>query len=638
MKNRKLVIILVFVIAIINQLYNLSFTEYNNYDFNDMNALSLKKNEKLVYEKQHLEQTIVAHGDNFNRIRIYLDPVERYYSQMDGIGVGIEVSLYDDSNKLINKYKYLNLFFSEVQTIDFTFPKIENSNGKKYKLHIDSYREAPFFIRLGYVIQNKDNYKLTIDSSEKSDYSLYFQTSYENVNESNGGVFISIIILIVFLGMYIFFANKKDLDIQKKFLIAAVVLNILMLVFTPLFKGNDEVFHWARIIDISNGKFITETVHGWPQSKIPNRIMHIEFDHYNQFLRTLLNSSKIEGAEYVDMEYMAVYPPIAYIPQTLGTLIGKIVTSNAVVWAYLARILQAITCIIIIYFAIKIVPFGKDVLAFIALLPTALRATSLLSADTILFSTILLFIAKILQLIYDKKKILKKDYILLSILSIFIATCKVVYLPFCFLLFLIPLLKKDDRKIIVRNIILILIFDILITGMWNSIAMAKLTAGQGVNTMYLLKYYLHHPFELVQIIIYTFQHQFGNFINDVFGGFNKVYGSIIQDGSIFPIVFLIMYIVLVIKGENKLKDRPKIILGLILIATYILISLSLLLACTPIDKNEIYGIQGRYFIMFLFPIYLIFSNNRNKQFKFDIINSLIIVYLFYFLNYIFIFL
>jgi len=158
MKNRKLVIILVFVIAIINQLYNLSFTEYNNYDFNDMNALSLKKNEKLVYEKQHLEQTIVAHGDNFNRIRIYLDPVERYYSQMDGIGVGIEVSLYDDSNKLINKYKYLNLFFSEVQTIDFTFPKIENSNGKKYKLHIDSYREAPFFIRLGYVIQNKDNY------------------------------------------------------------------------------------------------------------------------------------------------------------------------------------------------------------------------------------------------------------------------------------------------------------------------------------------------------------------------------------------------------------------------------------------------------------------------------------------------
>lgn len=168
--------------------------------------------------------------------------------------------------------------------------------------------------------------------------------------------------------------------------------------------------------------------------------------------------------------------------------------------------------------------------------------------------------------------------------------------------------------------------------------MAKLTAGQGVNTMYLLKYYLHHPFELVQIIIYTFQHQFGNFINDVFGGFNKVYGSIIQDGSIFPIVFLIMYIVLVIKGENKLKDRPKIILGLILIATYILISLSLLLACTPIDKNEIYGIQGRYFIMFLFPIYLIFSNNRNKQFKFDIINSLIIVYLFYFLNYIFIFL
>lgn len=633
MKNKKKVFIfLIFIIAFLNQLYNLSFTDYNSYPFNNMSVLSYKENESIFYKNQHLIQTIVAQDNNFNGIKIYLDPVERYYSEREVITTGIEVSLYDESNKLIDKYKFQSLFVSESQTIDFTFPKIKDSKGKKYYLHIESYHEAPFYIRLGLNTKKSGDYKLTIDG-KKSDYSLFFQTFYESsVRKHNGGIFISSVIILLLLLLYIFFINNKNIPIHKKYLMAAIVFSMLVLLFTPFFKGSDEGAHWARIIDISNGKFITETIDGWPQSRIPNRITQIEFDAYHLFPNMLFSDQK--GSSYVDMQCMAVYPPSSYLPQTIGVLIGKCFTKNAVVWAYLAKIFQALTCIVLIYFAIKIIPFGKDVLAFIALIPTSLRAMALLSADGILLASVLLFVAKILQLIYDKKDIVKKDYVILTILSIFISTSKVVYYPLCFILFLIPLLKKKDKKKLVKNVILILVFALIITIMWNIVAMSKLIDGQGINTVYLIKYFLHHPLKLICIIIYSFIRQTGNFISDVFGGNNNWYGLVIDDGTIFPIIYLVIYVFLIIKGENKLKEKPKILLALILIVTYILISISLLLVCTPISKNEIYGIQGRYFIPFLLPIYLIFANNKKKMLEFDVINCLIFVFLFYFLNFI----
>ena len=160
-----------------------------------------------------------------------------------------------------------------------------------------------------------------------------------------------------------------------------------------------------------------------------------------------------------------------------------------------------------------------------------------------------------------------------------------------------------------------------------------LTNGQGVNVVYYLKYYLHNPIEFIKITIHTLLGSLSNFISDLFGGKNKWYGTSIDDASFVPVVFFMVYIFCIFKGENKINSRDKIIIGIVLILTYLLISTSLLLTCTPVGYKEIIGIQGRYFIPFLPCIYLIACKNKKDNIRLDYMNYiLLITYLYYMLK------
>lgn len=640
--KKKLIKIGIFVFIIlclvINHIYMYKKSANAEYIVANFQQMNLEEEEVKNYKlgEKEIIQTIYATNNNLNKIRIFLDPIKNRYESSDYIETNLEFELKDEDGNTIEKYKYEKVFFeSGIKAIPFSFPEIKDSENKKYYLYITAYKKDNFTnIRLG---KNPNNEKFNMyENNELSEYSLFYTTSYYyNVDDMFfkvtfivAGVFLALLIGIVVW-------NNK-LKIEKKYFFIAFIVCLLMNFLTPLFHGNDELAHWYRIQEIAKGNMVTDIIDGWPKSTISSDTLDITFDMYYQIPSRLRNDDSVSQDIQVNMEYMAVYSPVSYLPQVVGLLFGRLTTNNLFISAYMARLFQILFCITLIAFAIKIIPFGKKVVFTIGLLPSFILASSLLSTDGILFSTSILFIAKILQLVYEKKEINKKDYGILGLLSVIIAISKLVYFPICLFLLLIPFHQKEkDKKKAWYIVMGILFISFLIIGLWNIVALRNLTNGQGVNAVYYIKHYLEHPIEFFQITFYTFYVSIGNFISDIFGGINAWYGTQINDASIFPQIFLLLYLILSLKEENELKMKDKWLVMSILVITYLLISTSLLITCTPVYYKEIIGIQGRYFVPFLLPIVLLIANtNKIKTPKIKIEYIIILAYFTYFLRYI----
>lgn len=97
-------------------------------------------------------------------------------------------------------------------------------------------------------------------------------------------------------------------------------------------------------------------------------------------------------------------------------------------------------------------------------------------------------------------------------------------------------------------------------------------------------------------------------------------------------IFIYLYIYLLFNSESKLKNKDKWLMVMIILSTFVVISISLYISCTPVNFDYIIGIQGRYFLPLLFPLYLVGRKNSDSGINISI--YLVMIYLVYFLNYV----
>ena len=134
--------------------------------------------------------------------------------------------------------------------------------------------------------------------------------------------------------------------------------------------------------------------------------------------------------------------PIAYLPQVLALLIGRLFTDSLAALAYLQEVVLAIVWIAGMTVVIRIAPFGKWPLLLIALLPTQIQDSFQLGAD-VMTSLPFVFIA---ALLIRRVSCARPDapgtipeFTLMSILAIMATQAKVVMLPAVLLLLAYPL-------------------------------------------------------------------------------------------------------------------------------------------------------------------------------------------------------
>ena len=477
--------------------------------------------------------------------------------------------------------------------------------------------------------------KYTINISEKkqkSEYVLKIKNDNEevlkikeiniyNYHHSNKKIFTIVLFVISLLTCgLLLIVNKFNIPIEKCYLISAIIVYFLFLLLLPLFTAHDELYHWFRAYEVSEGRLLSEVNDNKAYSHLPISVIQINNEKLRNIdYRSIKESLEVKSDDaqtLYDMRTVAVYSPVQYLPQATGIFIARKITNRTLIMAYFGRIFNALFAIVMIYFAIKIIPFGKRIIYTIAFLPIAIEGFTSLSADAITVSTAILFISYILMLVYDNKikTIRKRDIFILFALCSILAFCKIVYIPLIFLCFLIPKNKYKNKKYYYITNISIAVICLIFNLGWLKIASSYLALYSTTNVQ--TTSILSHPFNYIQIVLYTFFNNFQRYIFTMLG--NELgWEEFIRPLSIIPVSYLLLLIVNSLfdkQSNNKLHLKENIAFGLISLLIGGLIFTSLYVQFTKPGNIEIAGIQGRYFIPFL-PLLLLLIGNFKTMYS-----------------------
>jgi uncharacterized membrane protein len=161
-----------------------------------------------------------------------------------------------------------------------------------------------------------------------------------------------------------------DIRVEVIFLVFALVFGSVFAVINPPFAASDEMWHFFKAYDVSQGHL----VRGSPVVSIPKSFGNIYHftpweastvenyrnKDYSIFNNPLNNNDTIVIDNLNTFNYM----PLPYLGVAFVIKIGQLLNYSPLCLMYFGRFINLLIYIIIVYFGIKIVPIGKHTFLF----------------------------------------------------------------------------------------------------------------------------------------------------------------------------------------------------------------------------------------------------------------------------------
>jgi uncharacterized membrane protein len=607
-------------------------------------VVSQQKSEETVGEivgQMKISQTFVAEKDQFSRIQM---PFGTYQRQLQGT-FGLELREVD-SGKIIAK-RDINL--SELHdgvNANLDFPKVYHTQGKKYVFTITGGGQAPG--QSATVWKSiADNYKqgqLTIDGKVMSG-DLHFSimdVDMKPLLSKPMFVILGLIFLVLFIFSVLMLRRYKD-DLHKAFLVTAIPIGILLVIIIPPFDQLDELEHYYRAFEVSEGLFVNHQVDGqlgnYIPVSLPDTVTEVRYIHQTGYEYSIVKeafSNKLHPEKRVFMRnYASTYPPIIYIPQAIGMWLGRVLFNSPLIMMFLGRFMNLLCYILVAYFAIRIVPIKKNLFYLLALLPMSFIHAASLSADALTNSSALLFLSYMLYLAYGKVKQITTKHILTAIgIGIFVALAKVVYIPIILLFLIIPLRKFQDKKDLFMKFFIVICSCLIPFIIWNLLSLKNMSVPDlrvhtGVSSSGQVKFILSHPLQYIRILFDTLVSKGPSEIVEMVGKATTNYSYHVPSITTYAFLFM-MFLFGLINNEDtldkKIRRIDKLIFVFVLLSVILLVYTALYASYNTVGAPLIDGVQGRYFIPIAGYLFLSLSNPKfvNREKDINILESIII--------------
>jgi len=218
--------------------------------------------------------------------------------------------------------------------------------------------------------------------------------------------------------------DKLPTHTPEIYLIAILcIFGISACFLMPVGGGYDEETHLIRVWEMSGLTFIPNDKLGnempfpavyWEMSyRRPFIIRAVEPDFWEKYSKL-----SIDAHDYIygDVETRSVYAPPLLLPQALVMrYLGRSLQLPALTVFYACRLVGLLSYLLLVWYSVRIIPFGKWVLAILASSPVAILQASTVSADAISNGIAFLFIAGSLSLAH-KKEIHWKEWLSFALL------------------------------------------------------------------------------------------------------------------------------------------------------------------------------------------------------------------------------
>jgi len=468
---------------------------------------------------------------------------------------------------------------------------------------------------------------------------------------------------------------KVKMNPEYIFPAVALIFGFLYVFLNPPFQVPDEGSHYCRSYELTDfqisnkGKTIPSSI-----GKLDSTLTRL---HFNPEEKT--SKKEILELAQVRLEPEKRRPSsgpdyiVPYIPQVLGFAVGRIFRANPLYLLYIGRIFNLLFSIVVIFYAIKIIPFSKWIFFLLALMPKTVYIMASLSYDAFVISSSFLLIALYLFYAFKHGKVLAwKDIGLLFFLSMLLALCKPPYFIIGFLFLIIPIRKIGSslKYFLVFSVFLVSI--LLAQGLWSlvrgliksaevvkseqitadklntkdtisvsghsqtvipgktdqtpsrensaSVGSTNKDNQQGkqiqnpkrftINPGKQLNYIRAHQWEFFQLLIVTnIDHMRANMLDNFVGTMGWL-------DTFLPDTLINMYLILLLVAALCISDgavnfdwKRKAFFLALFVSAILAIEIAMYIFSSYVGQPRLFGVQGRYFIP-LAPLFLlIFCNN-----------------------------
>lgn len=261
---------------------------------------------------------------------------------------------------------------------------------------------------------------------------------------------------VIYFCAYVFRVKKHIL-----FFITVLIMGMgYTALFTP-YTAPDEISHYYTAYRVSN------TLTATPKAENPSDELYVRAcdtdyngvisEFYGKFLVPTTGTyaaviNNILGAEenqeliLIESDYVTGNP-VCYAASGFGIAVGRWLHLSSAVTFYLGRIMNLLLFALLGMLAVRRMPFGKNVLFAVALLPLTLQQVASFSYDSVILSFAFYFTALCFDLIYRAKKISVLDIIsMLLCIAVLAAPKAGVYCVVLLLLLLIPRNRAIPKK------------------------------------------------------------------------------------------------------------------------------------------------------------------------------------------------
>ena len=408
------------------------------------------------------------------------------------------------------------------------------------------------------------------------------------------------------------------------YLVSALCMGMVFSFATPAYTISDERTHIDSVYILSDRLLGINDQPGPKRllkrtcdvdSSIANT-MPVTVDRYRAVDRELFGAAPGTGRELIPAYTRSALdnvPILCYLPGAIGFSAARLLGRNMITMVMTARWFNLLACIMIMFLAIRRMPYGGAAMAVIGLFPKTLQMMASCSYDGMIIAGTFLFVSLCLQAAFGDDLCIA-DLLGLILAGLYVAACKGgAYLPVLGLALLIPAARSGSGAKMRR-------FWLTVTGgvlggavllfagkyVFRLLSMfgresGKATIAAGTKTLYTLSDFIRSPGKLVRIYLSTIAVRTDGLIGELVGK------NLSQRW--FIVYFFIGLVLLgILRGystDRELSEREdsnhvripgRIWLLFLTAMSTALIFLSMLLAFTTKGSTYIDGLQGRYFL------------------------------------------
>lgn len=443
-----------------------------------------------------------------------------------------------------------------------------------------------------------------------------------------GGIYPLDIIRVTLTGLpllaILIYSTKKNYHCYEKlFLTFMIPIGMLYLIFITPGYVPDEDTHIYRTYSVSQGQFIVSLED--QKEYIPKAFYETKIQEkgYNVLIEKMKEETDYETLnEEGKYNTLFTYSALMYLVPGLVFRIGSSIGINLFVLIYLARLANFFFVLLLGYYTIKILPFGKLLMMVYLFNPMYISEGISLAADSFINSTTLLFLAYNINLLFRKEEVTWKHNVIYLILAFFVSYTKHVYFPMVFMGLALLIwskafhLKRNKAFLISCMLLMSLVAVGWFVYTGNYVEARPNVVTRDVNASEQIKQMLQNPGKFLEVLGNTMEKENEMYLLTLLGMKLGLLNIVCSGFFTYMYLFLLFVCPFLEKNDDyELTRLQKLFFIFMAVGLYLVVLIAMYASWSDVGADSIIGVQGRYFIPFAVLIPFCFVN-KNKYLLF----------------------